>query len=200
MTRQTTSLDFNEDGTVTDSNTGLMWMVPLVGQGWSQGMAQGAGVVLSWDEATSRHGRARNISATSADFKWTGSVGTAYYLKYPLSRETYDEYKRGNKSHEFAGFLDWRLPTVEELWSLSQAGIKDTPLPVPPPGLRPNQLWTANPSTKSLGAIFTALDMMHSAWMFELGATSPDGYGDEPMSNHHYVRLVRAGNIFQELF
>lgn len=49
-------------------------------------------------------------------------------------------------------------------------------------------------------AVFTALDMIPSAWMFELESVSPEGYGDEQMSNHHYLRLVRAGNILQELF
>lgn len=196
MNQQPNSLVFHEDGTVTDSNTGLMWMLPLVGQGWTNGVPQDYGVTLSWDTATSQYGRARNINATSMNCIWGGSSdGTAYHRKYPLSQETYSEYKFGNKSHEFAGYSDWRLPTVEEFWSLSQAGIEGTLL-VKAPHL--NQAWTANPSTKSLKSLIAALDMMHSAWMFEL--SGHNGFGDTPMGHSHAVRLVRAGNIFQAFF
>jgi hypothetical protein len=115
------SLLFDQFGTATDPATGLIWIVPLVGQGIGGGMAQGSALEFSWDNATTRFGQARHIAATSLDCNWRNQGGdlgggekkTHFRRKYPLCRETYQGYVFGKKPYEFAGFRDWRLPTIE---------------------------------------------------------------------------------------
>ncbi len=64
------------DGTVTDTQTGLTWMKPSVGQEWHDGKVKGKPKTMTWSEACQMNGT------------------------------------------RFAGYADWRLPTIEELNTL----------------------------------------------------------------------------------
>jgi Protein of unknown function (DUF1566) len=194
MNQKQTSLVFHENGTATDSTTGLVWMLPAVGQGWSNGAEQGSWVELCWGEASSRYGRARNIVASAVECQWKNS----FWQKYPLSQETYNGFKRGTKQLDFAGSQDWRLPTVEEYWSLHQAGVGDSYM-----NGRPYQVWTANSTSLAsnpLKALYYRADLGGDcAWMFQLNEDS-SGFGDMKTRDAYPIRLVRGGRIFEALF
>lgn len=70
----------NQDGTVTDTQTGLMWMRCSLGQSWSK----------TW----------------SSDYACRGEAGL-YQLGMAVQPNA-----------NFAGYDDWRLPSVDELYSL----------------------------------------------------------------------------------
>jgi hypothetical protein len=189
----TTTLTDHEDGTATDSATDLMWMIPLVGQRWSNNLPADIGVKLSWTEATERFGRGRKIKVSlKKDIK--------HVLRFDdsetpaLSRESYDEYQLVPKSFSFAGFHDWRLPTVEECFSLvkfaKEGGVFDTSF----------DLWTANSSNLSSESnVIVVRDWLklppECAWWLQGG----DMLGDELVNRQHHVRLVRGGRIFSVL-
>lgn len=202
------SLLLDQRGIATDPATGLIWMTSLVGQGLGGGTIQGSPLKFSWDGATARFGRARHIAATSLDCNWRNQGGelgggekkTHFRRKYPLCRETHQNYVFSKKPYEFAGFEDWRLPTVEELWTLAEAGITEDIA-----GCH-SQVWTANSSTKGLLAM---IGMSYAAaWMFQHSVgkiddgsgLGPDAFGDLPQTALHQVRLVRGGAIFQAVF
>jgi hypothetical protein len=190
---ESTSLVVNSDGTAFDPATGLIWMIPLLGQGWSAGVVVGEPATMSWDEVTHRFGEGRCIAATASDCNWewgsegqTGSGKTAFYRKYPLNRETYDGYRVGKGRLDFAGAHDWRMPTVEELWSLGQANPAE-------PTFSKVRTWTATSSTKGLLA---ALGMSyHASWLFQY--YGPCAFGDMQRDLRECCRLVRSGRIFE---
>jgi hypothetical protein len=203
MSESANPLIVQPDGTALDPNTGLIWMMALVGQGWSNGKTSGEAATLSWGEATSRYGKARNINATGMDCNWAGRGSsesdkkTAYFKKYPLGQETYKDYRRGRKRLAFAGFDDWRLPTVEEFWKLSLTDYAKTPLDV-----EPRRMWTANPSNSSLVGFFMALlDMGWCAWEFHLFPREDvsNGFGDMKTQFRRPLRLVRGGTMFEAI-
>lgn len=66
----------HQDGTVTDTQTGLMWMRPCLGQQWHFGKVVGEAKAFGWFDACKQ------------------------------------------KGDGFAGYNDWRLPTIEELNTL----------------------------------------------------------------------------------
>lgn len=194
------SLILREDGIAIDQSTGLVWMIPLVGQGWSGGQPTGQGAKFSWTEASSRFGRARNINANALDCNWARTGTRApYFQKYPLNHETYRQYAPGRKRLEFAGRTDWRLPTIEEYWSLSETEFAGTLLDPRQSCFlfQPPHLWTANPSTSSVsGFVHALIDMGFCAWLFQLDSTYPDGFGDMRTEVERHIRLVRGGAVF----
>ena len=123
MDKQTTLTD-NGNGTATDAATGLMWMIPFAGQKWIDNSLMGAAVNLSWTEATQRFGTGRKIRVPLG--KDPAHVLRIHDKEAPaLSRESYDEYQFGSKRIPFAGFHDWRLPTVEECFTLVKIAKED---------------------------------------------------------------------------
>ena len=204
MNEKINPLIIRPDGTALDTSTGLVWMVPLVGQGWSNGKPNGNSATLSWGEATSRFGRGRNIFATAVDCHWAVRPSQGHSetsidraSKNPLSQETYKDYRLGYKRLEFGGFHDWRLPTVEEFWTLSLTEFEGTPL-----DFEPRRMWTANPSTRSLGGFIMALlDLGACAWQFLLfpGTEVSNGFGDLKTASRYPIRLVRSGTMFDAI-
>ncbi len=198
MNSERVSLIVRPDGTALDPSTDLLWMIPFVGQGWLDGLPAGEVASMSWSEATSRYGRARNIAATGLDYCWMGQRAETYRL----TRQSYDGYQPGSKRWDFAGASDWRLPTIEELWALSLTGFVDTPLDADLENRGRRQMWTANPSTDSLAGFFFALTGMgRCAWMFSLHPAegSSDGFGDMNQGRQYPIRLVRGGNLWRAL-
>lgn len=189
---KTTLTDY-EDRTATDSATELMWMIPLIGQGWINNSPVDRGVKLSWTEATKRFGRGRKIKVSLK--KDVAHVLRIDDLETPaLSRESYDEYQLVPDCFSFAGFRDWRLPTVEEYFSLVKAAkrndVFDTSF----------DLWTANSSNLSGESnVIVVRDWLkfppECAWWLQ----GEDMLGDELVDRQHNVRLVRGGRTFSIL-
>jgi len=89
----TPTADFtdNNDGTVTDDRTGLVWMRCSLGQSWDGNTCTGiADGTLDWQSALQEAGRINDGSSNSDN---DGQAG-------------------------FAGWTDWRLPSKNELASI----------------------------------------------------------------------------------
>ena len=191
-------LDVRTDGTAFDEATGLVWMLPFLGQGWVSGSPTGQAAKLPWAEASSRFGRARNLEANELDCHWRGERARSH----PLSQASYQGYESGNENWSFAGKDDWRLPTVEEYWALSETEYGGTPLDARQVDVVRMQTWTANSSTNSLKGFFAALlGMGPCAWMFELfpGDEYSNGFGDMKKGFSYPIRLVRSGHLWKAL-
>ena len=160
-------------------------MVPFLGQGWGSGLVHGHAAKFSWTDAVARFGRGRDIPASHCAF-W----GDEHNPAQPLTPVSYQSYKQGSKSYSFAGHSDWRLPTVEELWSLDGPSVLGTLLD------SSEQVWSANSSTETIRARLSLLDTC--AWIFE-GEQMPRAFGDLNIDVPHAVRLVRAGNMYEVL-
>lgn len=196
MNKQTTTLTDNEDGTATDSATELMWMIPYAGQNWINNSPVGEAVTLSWTEATARFGRGRKIRVPLG--KTPAHVLRCDDQETPaLSRESYGEYRLGYKRIPFAGFHDWRLPTVEECFTLVKVSEGNNVFRTSEAQL---DLWTANSSNLSGESnVIVVRDWLKfppdCAWWLH-GWTM---LGDEMVDRKHKVRLVRGGSIFNIL-
>uniref|UniRef100_UPI0005C8E309 Lcl C-terminal domain-containing protein n=1 Tax=Thiomicrospira microaerophila TaxID=406020 RepID=UPI0005C8E309 len=85
----------NQDGTVTDIKTGLMWQRFSVGQRWSGNAVVGKAQIYNWITASNLgfHSGLRGFIIVDPDEHW----------KYATA---------------FSSFNDWRLPTVDELHSI----------------------------------------------------------------------------------
>jgi Protein of unknown function (DUF1566) len=130
----------NGDGTVTDTQTQLMWMQCAEGQDGPQ--CEGQVLLYTWDSA----------------------MGVPAIL---------------NKHAGFAGYTDWRLPTVTELKSLVQSDE------------RPSICTAAFPQAPI--AMFWSSTLVHTegreAWNVYFGSGS---MGSNDRDNHYAVRLVRT--------
>jgi len=195
MTTQTTTLSIHGVGTATDSTTGLMWMIPFAGQEWNGDSPVGTAVDLSWPQASTRFGRGRRLKSPpqkEATPYW--SVGDSD--RPPLSRESYTDYEAGSKQLFFAGFRDWRLPIVEECFTLME--IEDSEDIFPSAG---TGVWTANSSnlsgySKSPRYLREWLNFSpECAWWWQ----GNDLFADTVVSQPYMIRLVRSGTIFSIL-
>jgi len=104
----------NHDGTVTDNNTGLMWMSGLYGKRYEEGRWSGDALKCSWKEATKFFGRSSKYFLRNQDVVKAGEDG-----------EFIEGFKPGSQTVRFAGFSDWRLATATEAWTLSRRLYKD---------------------------------------------------------------------------
>lgn len=204
MSEKKADLVFHDNGTMTDPSTGLMWMLPLVGQGWDGNSATGTNAAYAWHEATERYGRGRLIKLLSEQYPYWKVEETT---RPRINPESYKDYQFGTKKYEFAGFNDWRMPVVEEAFTLMERGVyKDSA--AFEIGFR---MCTANPSTISehekyerkarrsvLRRIFgNPYQPFFGIWVWEARLDCDTIFGDHPDSDRYWVRLVRLGNLFQ---
>ncbi len=127
-----------DNGTVLDTETGLMWMRCLLGQTWNDKTCMGEAEGFTWDDACKQSGNG------------------------------------------FAGYSDWRVPTIEELKTLvdkTQSGAKIHPQAFPN---TPDFVWSSSAYANASGG----------AW----GVYFSSGYDNSSSrSSSHHVRLVRGG-------
>ena len=204
MNEKKAGLVFTGNGTMTDPSTGLMWMLPLVGQGWDGNSATGTTAAYAWHEATERYGRGRLIELPPDPQRPHWEVGSSDRPR--LNSASYEAYQFATKNYEFAGFNDWRMPVVEEVFTLMETGVCND-LEAFRTGFR---MCTANPSTISLHEKYerkskkSVLRRMlgnpyppFDIWVWEALLDRDTIFGDHPDSDRYWVRLVRLGNLFQ---
>lgn len=108
------TFDIHGDGTFTDKATGLMWMQAPFGMTWDGQSFSGQATKLTWQQASEMFGEGpalplpRRIDGRAMDDPMS--------LAEPDIKVSEDlaGYTRGSQRHSFAGFSDWRLPTVHE--------------------------------------------------------------------------------------
>lgn len=197
MDKKKADVVFYDNGTVADLSTGLMWMLPLVGQGWNGSTATGTNAAYIWNEATERYGRGRLVELRSEQHPfWKVEEST----RPRLNQESYKDYQLGAKKYEFAGFSDWRMPIVEEVFTFMEAGVRKE-------GGYTDRMCTANPSTTSLYERMERRRILRrilgnpyppdGMWVWEAHLNRDIIFGDHPASDRYWVRLVRLGYLFQ---
>lgn len=157
-----TGLITNGDGTVTDSVTGLMWTANTITG------------TYTWEEATAKFGKGRYIQEENAPKE--------------ISVSTYSKYK-GFTS--YLGHDDWRLPTVEELRTLTDsfANIRrGTEMKEVFQSSSTKSVWSAN------DAGFVAI-RYSGAWCLFNG----HGICEMPVEEKYSIRLVREGNVYNSI-
>lgn len=138
----------NDNGTVTDSKTGLMWQKCIEGRPWNS--------------------IAKSCSDDGFDFLgWAEALGTA---------------TTANSNGGFAGYTDWRVPSIKELASIIERQCYDPAINMSVfPDIYPTNFWSSSPSTDR----------------FSYSAMYVDFYaGGESHTFKDYgalVRLVRGG-------
>ena len=156
----------NGDGTVTDNKTGLMWEQKATCGGVNLGNAQCKENTYTW-------------SATSP---FTDPSGTLY--SDFLQKLNGLDFSGGSSC--FAGYCDWRIPTVGELRSLLTA-----------------QYPAVCPSSPCINAVFAPTTQASFYWSSSSLASVPNGawgvgfnFGDVGFNNkssNNYARAVRSG-------
>jgi hypothetical protein len=99
----------NDDGTVTDEWSGLMWLRAPWGMVWTGNGFAGEPLVLNWRTAVDLFGRGTvvgyNVGSTKAYMNHEKRAASAFE----------SGFERGRCTVQAAGFRDWRLPTAAEL-------------------------------------------------------------------------------------
>lgn len=98
----------NGDGTVTDPVNHLMWIKSPWGTLWNGAQFSGEPIRLTWLEATELFGRGEVLLSRSEDH------GVAFTSDERASTGIEFGFRRGSCRVSFAGFDDWRLPTVAD--------------------------------------------------------------------------------------
>lgn len=119
LVRPDTIYEDNHDGTVTDTNTGLVWAKCSLGQSWVE-----------------------NTPGDSSDDQCSGTLT-------PLTWKGAQEAAQSANSSNYLGLSDWRVPNSKELGSLVEVAcinpaINTSLFPSTPPGL----YWTSSPYTR----------------------------------------------------
>lgn len=147
----------NGDGTITDNNTGLMW-----------------------EKKTNLDLTANFANLHDADnyYDWSGNG-----VQETIWDWLEDINTEGGTG--FAGYNDWRIPTVKELQSIVDYSIANSsPIPTMNPIFGPTQ-------TEHYWSSTSRADFPSHAWYvdFNNGAVNPEG-----KNNDHFARAVRGGS------
>lgn len=176
------SIAYDSGGFFVDRETDLMWMIPFYGESWHDHRRTGQPISLSWLEAVQMFGRGRRINLS-------GQMAISPVLRGEdsgcpqVSAGAYTNYIPGNRSLSFAGYSDWRLPTIEECLSFSKEDYSYEFNR----RLGGMQRWTANDSNLTFHGY-------NCAWITEsMGNTV---FGDLTINQRYPVRLVRRGRAY----
>jgi serine/threonine protein kinase len=119
-----------------------------------------------------------NGDGTITDRK-TGLIWEKSGSKDWIMYEKAEEYVKQLNQKKFAGNADWRLPTVDELWSLMEKEKKNGDLYIDPM-FDKEQRWCWSSDKRSSG----------SAWLVGFGNRYVNWYD---LGSDNYVRCVRSG-------
>lgn len=179
-------LIINGDGTVTDSETGLMWTVSLIGKSSDGEICEGGEYGFYWKTAAKLFGRGRTIypDVGVSSSHWDKSI------EKEITQNTYEGYKFSKVCPIFVGgYNDWRLPTLEESWTLvhKEYGSNNIRINEEVFGII-DYLWTAS--------YIGFADTYYCAWLFGGNVLC----GDISINTSYRVRLVRGGSVFNSTF
>ena len=169
----------NGDGTVTSETDRLMWAQAPWGTQWDGERAfSGDGLLLSWSEATELFGIGAPVGVAE-----NGTIAlSASQLR---STSFQNEYKRGSCRVQFAGYSDWRLPTVADYVSIH--GLDwDRCTEVFPRYQKDERYWSATGWTSPLNVLVRA--SARNAWVYNPGRWLLDCSSAE----RYPVMLVRS--------
>ncbi len=97
----------NGDGTATDARNKLMWIRAPWGMEWNGNSFSGDPVKLSWFDATRLHGQSKYVESTNMEW--------AHPSEEDIKASRIENgYTWGTSIISFAGYADWRLPTIYE--------------------------------------------------------------------------------------
>lgn len=155
-TTPTSAFEINGDGTVTDRRTQLQWMQCHLGQLWRDGTCEGLGPHYDWQGALQA---AVDVNSGASDVDGDGQPG-------------------------FAGYTDWRVPNITELWTIVEFSCWSPPVNR---ALFPRTAalyWSSTPSPAPRAG-------GRAAWRINLSQVSSADYSSAAIDNAIRVRLVR---------
>ena len=156
-----TDNDGNQDGTVTDTRTGLMWTRCVYDSASS-----------SWNISTCNN-------SNSNTFDYYTAFGEA-----DSANKTSDD-----STTSIGGYTDWRLPNIQELYALLNhaagdgtiARINETAFP----NARASTFWSSTPEATDDGASAS------NAYYVNFSPTATTAVGTSAIDSKYYVLLVR---------
>ncbi len=154
-TTPTSVFDIHGDGTVTDRRTQLQWMRCHLGQTWANGTCEGLGPTYDWQGALQA---AADVNSGASDVDGDGQTG-------------------------FAGYTDWRVPNMAELWTIVEFSCYSPPINELLFPRTTAQYWASTPSPLARTG--------RAAWRINLSSSSSDDYVSAAVDNAMRVRLVR---------
>lgn len=104
----------NQDGTATDMANRLMWMTAPVGMTWDGQSWVGKPEMATWKSMTVRFGRGVEAYHGSSDGMLYSVINGCLKIA-----KISNGYTHGQESISFAGHSGWRLPTLDELATLT---------------------------------------------------------------------------------
>jgi hypothetical protein len=168
-----------------DTKTGLVWSRNRY-LNCSEGQLADVGPGFTWHGATGSFGRARDLKG---EINYAGR----YDSELGITKDCYRGYVFGSQVVAIDGLTDWRLPTVDEFWSLLEKRPSGWYMSTSLLGDKPERLWTANYNGWVNG--------LKAAWLFYGGGEDlqTDLVGDIPPESKEPVRFVRGGEVFRSI-
>ena len=187
MTGHEKLYSLHDNGTLTDDETGITWMLPMLGQNWKNNKVVGRPFQLDWLNATESYGRGKQVKPPNSKEFWEVTDRSPPWV----CSDTYEEYKRGRSFYPFAGFTDWRMPTVEEWFSLYLKLPEKTSETIflPEMTLNKGRFWCAN-STKP--SFFSRFSKESHSYLAEGSVV----FADAPTTYKCNIRMIRGGRLY----
>jgi hypothetical protein len=118
---------------------------------------------------------------------WTGTDCEGVPLRF-----TFEKAQARARSEALAGGLDWRVPSEEELMSITKTGLSPSIDWIAFPNTPPHKFWTCTPLGLLVSCGVEPAPGTYARGKFVLFATGAADVGYRVEAN--YVRLVRGGN------